>query len=59
LKLAQFTLSEEDILSTEAWLLKDTDVEKAYKLAQQAVKLSPELKDAQHTLKIISEKRGL
>lgn len=47
------------VLNNLAWLLKDTDVEKAYKLAQQAVKLSPELKDAQHTLKIISEKRGL
>jgi len=46
------------VLNNLAWLLKETDIEKAYKLAQQAVKLSPELKDAQHTLKIIEEKIG-
>jgi putative PEP-CTERM system TPR-repeat lipoprotein len=47
------------VLNNLAWLLKDTDVEKAYKLAQQAVKLSPDLKGAQHTLKVIEEKRGV
>tara|TARA_R110002110_G_scaffold33533_1_gene114810 strand:+ start:123006 stop:125408 length:2403 start_codon:yes stop_codon:yes gene_type:complete len=47
------------VLNNLAWLLKDTDIEKAYQLAQQAVQLSPDLKGAQHTLKVIEEKRSL
>lgn len=47
------------VLNNLAWLLQDKDTERAYQLAEQAVEISPDLQGVQHTLKVISQKRGV
>lgn len=45
------------ILNNMAWLLKDTDLNFAFEIAERALKLSPNLEDVQHTYKVIADRK--
>ncbi|MGE4349345.1 MAG: XrtA/PEP-CTERM system TPR-repeat protein PrsT [Candidatus Berkiella sp.] len=45
------------ILNNMAWLLKDSDLNRAFEIAERALKLSPNLEDVQHTYKVIADRK--
>ncbi|MCS5708582.1 PEP-CTERM system TPR-repeat protein PrsT [Candidatus Berkiella cookevillensis] len=45
------------ILNNMAWLLKESDLNLAFEIAERALKLSPDLEDVQHTYKVIADRK--